>query len=76
MPGLVVDNIRADSLADDAGLQVGDLIVAVNGQATPTVADIAKQLESLQAGDRIRARIIRGRTTAAIMMYTRLRPNV
>ncbi len=66
VPGLEVAGFRAGTLAQEAGLQIGDVIVAVDGTATPTIADIARLLEDRKVGDRVRARIVRGRSTTAI----------
>ena len=49
-------------------MKVGDRIVAVNGKATTTIADIAQQMANRESGDELRARIVRGRTTTAIMI--------
>jgi membrane-associated protease RseP (regulator of RpoE activity) len=42
--GVLVGKVIADSAADKAGLQTGDLIVAVDGQAVSSVGDIAHAL--------------------------------
>ncbi len=66
IPGLTVVKIKDTSGADEAGLQVGDLIIAVDGKATPTIADINRLLSGRKGGDYIRARVVRGRTTKAL----------
>jgi S1-C subfamily serine protease len=68
LSGVTVVKIKPESLAAEAGLQTGDVIVAVNGQATPTAADIARLLQTAKSGDSIRARVVRGQTTTAIMI--------
>lgn len=67
-PGLEVTDINPGSLADEAGLQKGDVIIMINGQATPTVGAIASHLSQLAAGDEVRARIVRGRSTRALLI--------
>jgi membrane-associated protease RseP (regulator of RpoE activity) len=66
--GLTVTSIGPNSLADEAGLKEGDVIVAVDGRPTPTILDIAELLTRKESGDQIRARIVRGTTTSAIMI--------
>jgi len=59
LPGLVVAEIEPHSLADEAGLQVGDVMIALEGMPTFSAAMVAKQLEKQFAGDRVRVRIVR-----------------
>lgn len=40
----VIDNFALGSLAQKAGMQIGDSIVALNGVATPTFSDFVKQI--------------------------------
>ena len=68
IPGLTVVKIKDTSGADEAGLQVGDLIIAVDGKATPTIPDINQLLSGRKGGDYIRARIVRDRTTEVLML--------
>lgn len=68
IPGLKVVRIKEASQTDEAGLRVGDLIVAVDGMATPTIAAIAEQLSKQSGADTIRARIVRGRETKALTL--------
>lgn len=68
VPGARVVGIRPESLADEAGLRVDDIIIAVDAIETPTVADVAAQLKNKPVGQRIRARVIRGETTHNFMI--------
>ncbi len=64
--GVVVGSIREDSLADEAGLRVGDDIYAVNGRRTESSADVAKQLRGFEPGDRVSVQIYRNRRPAML----------
>ncbi|MFP5229370.1 MAG: Do family serine endopeptidase [Acidobacteriota bacterium] len=48
--GAVIENVRPGSPADNAGLQLGDIIVSVNRKPTPNASDVAQQLSSVPAG--------------------------
>lgn len=43
-----------DSLADDAGLQVGDVITAVDGNAVESYDDVVDQLKDKKPGDKVK----------------------
>ncbi len=68
MPGLKVVGFNASSNADEAGLELDDLIVAVDGKETPAIADIARMLSDRNSGDYIQARIVRDGTTKTLML--------
>jgi regulator of sigma E protease len=42
----VVDSVTSDSPAEEAGLEAGDRVVAINGEATPTFAAIRRQIQA------------------------------
>jgi C-terminal processing protease CtpA/Prc len=56
--GVLVGKVIADSAADKAGLQTGDLMVAVNGQAVSSVGDIVHALAG-KHGMAIPVRVLR-----------------
>ncbi len=58
-PGLVVVSIENHSLADDAGLRINDIIIAMDGMPTFTPSIVAEQLQKKSLGDRTRLRFIR-----------------
>jgi membrane-associated protease RseP (regulator of RpoE activity) len=58
--GVRVHRFRDESLADDAGLRLGDIIVAIDGVDTPTIAAVANELSAKRLGQRIEARVMRG----------------
>ncbi len=67
-PGLKVAGIRPGSRAGEAGLQKDDLIVAIDGTATPTIEAVADILRQRKVGDTLRATVVRGETAAAVMI--------
>jgi S1-C subfamily serine protease len=73
--GLLVSRARKGGLAEKAGLRQGsepvqygrsviylggDIITAVNGMKTNTLADLYSALEACKPGDRVKVDIIRG----------------
>jgi 2-alkenal reductase len=64
----VVLGVRQGSPADQAGIRpfdprfgaVGDIIVAADGQRTPTAADLAAVFEEAGVGKEVALRIVRG----------------
>ncbi len=50
-PGATLNEVRADSPAAGAGLQVGDVITAVDGQAVTTPAELQTAIDSNKPGD-------------------------
>ncbi len=66
--GLEVVKFREESLADEAGLRLGDLIVEVDGKPTPTTAAITDQLTGKRFGQKINARVVRGNTSRNVLI--------
>jgi len=50
--GVGLEYVVPGSPADRAGIQQGDVIVAFNGQATPTIDELAALIHKLRPGDR------------------------
>ncbi|MFR3787761.1 MAG: S1C family serine protease [Agathobaculum desmolans] len=57
--GMQVDSIDSRAKAADEGLQVGDVIVAVDGTPTPTMNDVNEVKEDKKAGDKITLTVYR-----------------
>lgn len=57
--GAFVQSIVPDSAADEAGLEPGDVIVSVNGEATPDSASVGAIVRELQPGDEITISVLR-----------------
>ncbi len=58
--GAVVVQLAPDSPAAAAGLQIGDVIISVNGHDTASAADIRNQLGLLRVDDKVKLEILRG----------------
>ncbi len=59
--GLEIASFRDDSLADQAGMRVGDIIVGVNGTATTSTREVAEQMREFVGGDVVRVDLLRNR---------------
>jgi Do/DeqQ family serine protease len=64
--GAVVVQLTPDSPAASAGLQIGDVIISVNGHATDSAFDIRNQLGLLRIGDTAKLQILRGKKKLTI----------
>lgn len=58
--GLLIDNIRPDSIFSQIGLQVGDVIVGVNGRSITVIRQTFLLYQALRAGGLISLQIKRG----------------
>jgi glutaredoxin len=58
--GAYVGRIKPGSIAEKAGLAVGDVIVQVNSQPISTAADLEKFMASIRQDDRLYIVLIRG----------------
>jgi membrane-associated protease RseP (regulator of RpoE activity) len=66
--GLEVKQIYPASQAGSAGLEVGDVILAIDGKATKKTAQINAVLASRQVGEKVRLQVLRDGDTTAIMV--------
>ncbi len=60
--GMSVDNVVAGTAADQAGLQVGDVVTAINGIPVTTYSDLVGQLRRYPADASIKLSLNDGRT--------------
>ena len=76
--GLLVSRVISDSPAADAGLRVGDLVVAVDGRPVRETSDLLRQIAEREAGDAIAVQALRGREakTFSIVLTERQRLQV
>ncbi|MFP5322466.1 MAG: S1C family serine protease [Acidimicrobiia bacterium] len=58
--GAFVQSIVPGSAAEDAGLQIGDVIVAVDGQPTPTSESVGEAVRQRAPGEEIAISVLRG----------------
>lgn len=57
--GVVIAQITPDSAAEAAGLQVGDVIVAVDGQPVRRAANIRNRIGLLRVGEKVQLTVLR-----------------
>jgi S1-C subfamily serine protease len=57
---VIVVNVRADSPAGQAGLMLGDVVVAIDGDAITEPEDLAAALRPERVGQAVTVRIVRG----------------
>jgi serine protease Do len=57
--GVLVTDVEPGGPADDAGLQVRDLIVRANGEAVESPRDVQRVLRSQEAGEGLRLKVLR-----------------
>lgn len=62
---VVIDDVTADGAAKRAGLQKGDLLLALDGDHMSTVTDVKIALLDKRAGERVRVRVKREEADAA-----------
>ncbi len=66
-PGTLVNEVRPDSAAELAGLEVGDVIVGIDGLPIREGLDLAAQIRSRQAGETVVLEILRAGETIEIV---------
>ena len=57
--GAFVGEIVSGSAAEDAGLEAGDVIVAIDGEEIETAADVGEVIASLEPGDEVELTVVR-----------------
>jgi serine protease Do len=72
--GLTVTDVAADGPAAQAGLQVGDQILAVDGRPVHTVDELIAVLWSHSVGDSVALTIVRGGTQTQVQVTLAARP--
>ena len=72
--GAVVTEISPDSPADDAGIESGDVVVAVDGRAVDGTGAIIGAIRDHQPGDKVSVTVERGDTTETFDVELAERP--
>ncbi len=65
--GVTVEQVVDGSAAADAGLQVGDIITAINGQALTAAADAGSIIAALNPGDTVTIDFTRSGSAMSVM---------
>jgi putative serine protease PepD len=73
--GALVNEVANGGPADKAGLQVGDLVVSVNGRAVQSMDDLAAQIRILEPGQKVELGIVRDGKQQTITATLTNRPN-
>ena len=66
--GALVTEVVPRSGADTGGLQVGDVITAVNGKGIGAAADVRAAIIQLKPGDKVKITVDRGGTTSDLQI--------
>jgi S1-C subfamily serine protease len=72
--GLVVVNVEPDSPADRGGLQIGDILIALDGRAVTDPGDILASLGGDRIGQAVSLRIARGGKAETLSVTVGERP--
>ncbi|MEX0900695.1 MAG: Do family serine endopeptidase [Gammaproteobacteria bacterium] len=57
--GVVVSSVASGSAAEKAGIQVGDVIVGLNGRAVSNLNELRNRLGMMPVGERVRVELLR-----------------
>jgi len=57
--GVIVNSVAPGSVAQRAGIQAGDVITAVNGEAVSSASDLRNRIGMMRVGTRLRISLIR-----------------
>ncbi len=73
--GAVVADLVPDGPAQRAGLQAGDVVIAVNGAPVTSPSEMTREVAKVRAGDVAKLDIFRGGKPMTIAVHTGLRPS-
>ncbi len=65
---VIIDDLTANGAAERAGLQKGDLLLALDGTQMSSIADVKIALLDKRAGEQVRVRVKRGKAGAAAQL--------
>jgi membrane-associated protease RseP (regulator of RpoE activity) len=65
--GVLVESVQKDSPADKAGVRVGDIVLAVDGNDVKSSNDLRKSLQDKKDGDSVRIEVLRGRARQTLV---------
>jgi membrane-associated protease RseP (regulator of RpoE activity) len=73
--GVLVNNVRSDSVAAEAGIKAGDVIVEVAGQKVKGVSSIRHALSDKEAGQTVPVIVTRDKKSVVLSAKLREKPN-
>jgi serine protease Do len=73
--GALIAGVQADTPAAHAGLEPGDVITAVNGQAVTNPRDLAMDIAAVQPDDEAKLQVLRGGETRMVDLKVGRLPN-
>lgn len=68
--GVLVGQVTRGGAADRAGIKAGDTIAAVNGQPTPSAADLSSLLANLKPGQKVKVDLVHSNGSRARLTVT------
>lgn len=72
--GVLVATVEADSPAAKAGLQVGDIITALDGERIGSIRELVRDVRHHRAGDTLKLEIVRSRAAKTLSVSVGKRP--
>ena len=73
--GVLISDVTPDSPAEAAGLQIGEVLVALDGRAAENVPFVAFRLSSVEAGEKVHLDVLRGEERIAFDVPAREAPH-
>lgn len=73
--GVMVESVQDGSPAQDAGIKVGDIILAVDGKDVQSATDLRAALREKKVGDSVRIEALRGRSRQTFVTTVKEREN-
>ncbi|MFZ5719019.1 MAG: Do family serine endopeptidase [Pseudomonadota bacterium] len=73
--GAIVADVSAGGPSERAGVQIGDVVVAVNGTKVESSSELTRQVARVRAGDVLRLEIIRDGKRRTIEVRSGVRPS-
>lgn len=66
--GVYIAQVNEGGAADQAGLEVGDLLVSIDGNAISTTSDVTSILDDHSVGDTIEVQVVRGKQMVEVSL--------
>lgn len=70
-PAVRIENVTPDSAAEEAGLELGDLILMADSKPTPTVQALGEVIRGRNPGDRVKLKVRRGEEELKLLAILR-----